>query len=715
MTRNTTHAKIQVANRQFFSQEKGVGEGDAAGAEASVSPPPRPPIKNKPKCSAARLPHFSQAWQQVTSNSFILNIVCNGYLIQFSKTPYQTNFVPRSHSHEFIKICSIKVKEFLSRNIIKRVSPGPGQYVSHIFPVPKKTEGEYRIIFDLSELNEFVCKIRFKMDSLSDIMDLIRPGDYFVSIDLSDAYYCIAMHLLSMPYLTFIFLNVYYQFTCLPQGLSSAPRIFTKVMRCVLSYLRCRGIRIAAWIDDFLISSSSLSLCREHTSRTIRTFEELGFLPNIGKSQLTPVQRICHLGLVWDSLEYSVSVPADKIAGVRSKCLVALSSRVPVRFLSSVLGSIEYFRWGFPHAALHYRRLQRFVNKCLEWGYSYGDYVSASSEARIDLCWWSKIGDSLPSRPLSPFYADYELCTDASQTGWGCWTSDDREACGAWSSSEALLHSNVLEFRAVFFGFQCFYRSVSDCGILIRSDNSTVVAYINKQGGTVARLCDQALELWEFCVSRGITIQASHLSGVSNVRADRLSRVLHTEHSYELSSEAFDTVVGRLSFPLKIDCFASRLDYKIDPYYSRYYDPFSSGVDAFTFEWTDNVYLFPPVPIIDRVISKFFSDNTGHGLLICPFWPSQPWFPSLLELLIAPPLLLPSDHVLDNHLRLPSSCQLVAWPIGLNHVERQGYLGRLGYVGSRGWLERPSSLTKGVGKNSVLGIIDGLQVTVELL
>ena len=595
------------------------------------------------------------------------------------------------------------------------MSPSPGQYISHIFPVPKKTPGEYRIIFDLSELNDFVRKLRFKMDSLSDIMDLIRPGDYFVSIDLSDAYYCIAMHLLSMPYLTFIFLNVYYQFTCLPQGLSSAPRIFTKVMRCVLSYLRCRGIRIAAWIDDFLIASSSRTLCLEHTSRTIGTFEELGFLPNVEKSQLTPVQRICHLGLVWDSVEYSVSVPLDKIEGVRSKCLTAVSSRVSVRFLSSVLGSIEYFRWGFPYAALHYRRLQRFVNKCLERGLSYDHYVFASSSARIDLSWWSVVGDSLPSRSLAPFYADYELCTDASLSGWGCWTSDNREACGAWSSSESLLHSNILEFRAVFFGFQCFFRSVSDCGVLIRSDNSTVVAYINKQGGTTTRLCDQALELWELCVSRGITIRASHLAGVSNVRADRLSRVLHDEHSYELSVEAFDTISGCLSFPLEVDCFASRLDYKISTYYSRYSDPFSSGVDAFSFAWSDKVYLFPPVPIIDRVISKKISDRTGHGLLICPYWPSQPWYPSLLELLIAPPLLIPSDYVLDENLRLPSSCQLVAWPIGLSHVGRQEYLGRLGFVGSKGWLGRPSSHTNDVGESLVIGITNGLQVTVELL
>ena len=566
-------------------------------------------------------------------------------------------------------------------------------------------------------MNVFVRKVHFQMDSIPDIMDLIRPGDFFVSVDLSDAYFCIAMHLLSMPFLTFVLLNVYYQFTCLPQGLSSAPRVFTKVMRTVLSYLRYHGIRIAAWIDDFLVAASSRSLCQEHAFRTVRTFEELGFRPNIGKSQLTPVQRIAHLGLIWDSVEFSVSVPVEKVAGVRSMCSIALSSRVSVRYLSSILGSIEYFKWGFPFAALHYRRLQRFVNLCLAKGCSYDTKVSASSDARIDLDWWSAAGDSLPSRSLSPFYSTVDLYCDASSSGWGCWTSDGEEAFGAWSSSEKRkFHINVLEGKAVLFGFQCFFRSMSDCGILVRSDSSTVVAYINKQGGpTSALLCDLALELWEFAVQRGISIRASHLSGVSNVRADRLSRLEHNDHSYELTDEFFDAICDRISFPLKVDCFASRLNFKLQRYFSRYSDPYSSCVDAFSASWSDHVYLFPPVPIVDRVISKFRSDKTGHGLLICPYWPSQHWFPSLLDLLIAPPLLIPLGAVVDENRRLPRSCQLVAWIIGSNPALREGYLGRLGSVGSRGLLGRRSSRTRGVGQNLVVGTIKGLQVTVELL
>ena len=490
----------------------------------------------------------------MTNNSFILNIVINGYHIQFTSHPIQSVFVARNMSRSNTDICQGKVTDFFKVRIIKVVTPSNDQFISHIFPVPKKTLGEYRIIFDLTDLNTYVRKVSFRMDSLADIMKLIRPGDWFVSVDLSDAYYCLAMHILSMPFLTFLFLGIYYQFTCLPQGLSSAPRIFTKVMRVVMSYLRARGVRIAAWIDDFLLAASSRTLCQEHAFLTVRTFEELGFLPNIEKSHLVPTQKICHLGLVWNSIDFTVSVPSDKISAVKHKSSVALSSRVSVRFLSSILGSIEYFRWGFPFAATHYRRLQRFVNICLARGLSYDSYVSASSEAQIDLTWWSLVGDSLPARSLSPFEASLDLFCDASMSGWGCWSSNDRETFGTWSAEEKELHINVLEFTAVMFAFRCFFRSTYSCSILIHSDSSTVVAYINNQGGTASsHLCTLALDLWDFCVTRTIMISAVHVPGVSNTRADRLSRMADTDHLYMLTPECFRDLCMKVPIWLKVD------------------------------------------------------------------------------------------------------------------------------------------------------------------
>ena len=193
------------------------------------------------------------------------------------------------------------------------VKPSRDHFLSDIFPVPKRCFSDHRIILDLSDLNNYVRKISFKMDSLDTIISMIRPGDYFVSIDISDAYYSVAMHILAMPFLTFIFLKIHYQFTCLPQGLTSAPRIFTRIMRVVMSYLRSRGLRISAWLDDLLLAASSASLTASQTNTTLGTLEELGFLPNYEKSVLTPAQRISHLGLVWDSIDFTVSVPYEKI------------------------------------------------------------------------------------------------------------------------------------------------------------------------------------------------------------------------------------------------------------------------------------------------------------------------------------------------------------------------------------------------------------------
>ena len=131
--------------------------------------------------------------------------------------------------------------------------------------------------------------------------------------------------------------------------------------------------------------------------------------------------------------------------------------------LSSILGSIEFFRWGFPHAAVHYRSLQRCVTSFLARGFSYDTRVFPSSSARLDLEWWTLTGDSLPARSLYSFSPEVEVFSDSSSTGWGGWTSRGESTYGFWSASESSLHINVLEMKAVLFLFQCFFRQTRDC------------------------------------------------------------------------------------------------------------------------------------------------------------------------------------------------------------------------------------------------------------
>ena len=94
-----------------------------------------------------------------------------------------------------------------------------------------------------------------------------------------------------------------------------------------------------------------------YSSLTIQTFEELGVIPNIEKSQLKPVQKIMSSWLFWVSVNYCVSVPPENLADVQNKCLCAPSSRVSITFLSAILGSIEFLD-GVSHMLLFIRDLQ---------------------------------------------------------------------------------------------------------------------------------------------------------------------------------------------------------------------------------------------------------------------------------------------------------------------------------------------------------------------
>ena len=59
---------------------------------------------------------------------------------------------------------------------------------------------------------------------------------------------------------------------------------------------------------------------------------------------------------------------------------------------------------------------------------------------------------------------------------------DQRSTQGLWSDQEKRLHINVLELKAVSLALRNFKDQCQDQTVLVATDNSTVVAYINKQG-----------------------------------------------------------------------------------------------------------------------------------------------------------------------------------------------------------------------------------------
>jgi hypothetical protein len=182
------------------------------------------------------------------------NIIRSGYSIIVNKPPPLR--LPPLHnpynSPEEQAAISIEVRSLLQKRAIEEGS-GRGFY-SRLFTIPKKT-GDLRPVLNLRPLNEYLTAPKFKMETLSNVCRMLRPGDWMTSLDLSDAFLHVAIHPASRKYLRFRWGNKFYQFRTLPFGLSLSPWVFTKIIRPVLTWARERGIRISAYLDDIIIAA----------------------------------------------------------------------------------------------------------------------------------------------------------------------------------------------------------------------------------------------------------------------------------------------------------------------------------------------------------------------------------------------------------------------------------------------------------------------------
>ena len=168
----------------------------------------------------------------------------------------------------------------VQKGAVEPASPSPGYY-SRMFMVPKATGG-WRPIIDLSVLNNFVVKTKFKMETTQSVLRSVRRNDWMVSIDLKDAYLQIPIHPRSRKYLRFVAGGETWQFKSLCFGLTTAPQVFTRVMAPVSIFLHRLGIRVLRYLDDWLILAESLDKVLWARDQTLALCEELGIIVNLG-------------------------------------------------------------------------------------------------------------------------------------------------------------------------------------------------------------------------------------------------------------------------------------------------------------------------------------------------------------------------------------------------------------------------------------------------
>ena len=293
----------------------------------------------------------------------------------------------------------------------------------------------------------------------------------------------------------------------------------------------------------------------------------------------------------------------------------------PAQLWQVILGHLASLERLVPHGRLRMRTLQWHLK--VHWSPESDPPslpVHLPREVRRNLSWWMVRDHLLTGVRFGTPAPDLHLYSDASCSGWGAHLLD-QHVSEVWSDQEKLLHINLLEMKALFLGLQAFREDVIDHHVTAMCDNSTVAAYVKKQGGTVSRaLCLLSSPLLRWTESFDIHLDASYLPGQASVLTDLLSRrgqVVGTEWSlHPQVARSLFRVWGNPS----IDLFAICLNSKLPLYWLLVPDPQAVFEDAFRHPRDDlDLYAFPPFPLVGRVIAHVRESSrvamTGYTLL----------------------------------------------------------------------------------------------------
>ena len=390
-----------------------------------------------------------------------------------------------------------------------------------------------------------------------------------------------------------------FQFQALPFGVATAPLEFTRIVKEVKLIAQARNLRIHQYLDDWLLRSPTKDQCLKDSGKLVKLVQELGWLINFQKSKLVPTQNLDFLGYHFDLQRGLVFPTQKKLDRLKVQTVSIRKSLVLTpRKLMSLIGTLASLEKTVPLGRLHMRPFQWYLRSHWKFPQSLDKSIPVTRNFLNYLKWWEDLQNLMAGAPLHPHVHNTLVFTDASQKGWGAHLNQI-VLSGLWSNKEAQLHINVLELKAVLLALKGFQEHLQGQSVLICSDNSTVVSYLNKEGGTHSiEMCTLIWRILAFTNSRRIQIRARHVPGSLNVIADSLSRrdkVIQTEWS--LHQQIFNQICKVWHTPM-VDLFATHLNYKLPIYVYPVPDRKAWKIDALNICWEGlDGYVFCPVAI----------------------------------------------------------------------------------------------------------------------
>lgn len=354
-----------------------------------------------------------------------------------------------------------------------------------------------------------------------------------------------------------------------------------------------------------------------------------GFEINHEKSNWEPTNKFSWIGYVIDTntgfivaSDSRVEKLCSDLADVCAK--LELSDFVHVKEIASIVGQIISMSSSCGNVA---QIMTRYLHLIINSRRSWNSAVFVLDQGKEELLFWRNNLRTLNGVLFwpPPFVPSKVLFSDAWSTGCGAFIQGSSLVCHRnWSLEESQKSSTWRELFAIKFALESFATPLASQRVRCNTDNQNVVRII-QVGSMVKELQDLALDVFLLTSQRQIQLDVSWLPRNQNIQADFLSRIVDFD-DYSVHDEVFFQLDERWG-PHSVDRFACSYNAKLPRFNSRFLQPGSEAVDAFSQDWSaENNWLVPPTILIGRSLSHM-RNCSATGTLIVPMWKSVQFWP----------------------------------------------------------------------------------------
>jgi len=183
-----------------------------------------------PMTMRGKLKACAAVWKATVVNQLVLSWVLQGFPLMWNTGPPPQPFWGRNHqsaldNSDFV---SNMIKDLLRAGTIRCSDSRP--FMTCPLGVVDQ-EGKLRLIWDGRAVNKHLHVPEFCYESLRQVPGWLQPDDYMFTLDLKSGYHHMDVCKADWKYLGFEWQGIFYTFTQLPFGLTSACWAFTKLMR----------------------------------------------------------------------------------------------------------------------------------------------------------------------------------------------------------------------------------------------------------------------------------------------------------------------------------------------------------------------------------------------------------------------------------------------------------------------------------------------------